>query len=232
MGFFKNIFSKNNGEDASSASEPQKENPAESSAARVFGAAADEGIGEGEAQQDGQSIQVGEGNQAEGGIAITGVTSDYLQFDSFQFKLAVIHELMYEQELLGEPYHGGDDFMEAHAFDYEDGTDEDYENLKQHRIAAKQYFEALEIPRVLAEEVEHLCVDQSNEIYYQIDPLHGDFDERDWEGRHYYISDITDRELLPFTNLKGITFNGFNAGGQELLTKLRTHSIDAQDSDM
>lgn len=167
---------------------------------------------------------------AEGGIDLTAVRSEYLRFDHFQFKLAVIQVLMYELKLMGEPYQGGEAFVDAHSFDYEDATDEELEALKEHRRSARAYFEALEIPSELALKVEDMCLDPSNEIYYEIDPMHGDFDERDWEGRPYYVSDISDRELLPFKNLKGIVFNGFNDGGEELVRKLRSRGIDVQDS--
>ena len=48
----------------------------------------------------------------------------YLEFDSFPFKLAVVQELMYEQKLLGEPYRGGDAFMERYAGDLETVSEE------------------------------------------------------------------------------------------------------------
>lgn len=209
MGFLSKIFSKKENEEAA-----QLQNQPETAAAEQ------------------PEAVTGEAEQPETGIDLTAVTHDTLQFDHFAFKLAVIQVLMYEMNLLGDPYEEGEKFAREHWFDYEEGTDEDYEHLKQHRIAAKRYFETLEIPRELAEKVEHICADQSNDIYYQIDPLHGDFDERDWEGRPYYIDDISDRELLPFTNLKSIVFNGFNAGGQTLITKLKARGMDVQDSDM
>lgn len=195
-------------------------------------AAASLGMEEAQAEQPVQTdfSRISEGG--DGALDLTAVRSEYLNFDHFQFKLAVIQVLMYELKLLGEPYHGGSDFMDTHEFDYENATDEEMEALKQHRMNAKKYFEDLKIPSELADQVEDMCLDPSNEIYYEIDPMHGDFDLRDWEGRPYYISDISDRELFPFKNLKGIVFNGFNDGGVELIRKLRNRGIDAQDSEL
>ncbi len=43
---------------------------------------------------------------------------EFLVFDNFPFKLAVIEVLMYELKLLGEPYNAADEFFERYKADY------------------------------------------------------------------------------------------------------------------
>lgn len=39
----------------------------------------------------------------------------YLIFDHYPFKLAVIQQLMYESDLLGDRYYGGDQYFETYG---------------------------------------------------------------------------------------------------------------------
>ena len=93
------------------------------------------------------------------------VEEEYLEFDNFPFKLAVIQELMYEQKLLGEPYRGGDEFMERYAGDLETVSEEmSIQRLLPHIAEAEAYFQELKVPASLADRVEKLYVGEELDI--------------------------------------------------------------------
>lgn len=114
-----------------------------------------------------------------------------LVFDTFNFKLAVINELMYEQETL-KPYFDIYEFMEFKKvhWDLETG-----ENVG----AAVQFFKDLPIPATYADKVTTIYMDGGNEIYLNIAPL--------WDGEddRFDIDNLTERELRQFPNLKSMT---------------------------
>lgn len=150
----------------------------------------------------------------------------YLEFDSFPFKLAVAQELMYEQKLLGEPYRGGDEFMERYAADLETASEEEaIRRLLPHIEAAEAYFQALNIPAALAKRVRKLYVGEELDIYFQINPQWGDFDEYFENGKAFDITAITERELAQFPNLKEFLFNMYNAPPEALLQQLHQRGI-------
>jgi len=127
----------------------------------------------------------------------------YLEFDSFPFKLAVTQVLMYGLRLLGEPYRGGDDYMERYAADLETVSDEvSIQRLLPHIEEAEAHFQALKIPAALAGHIEKLYVGEELEIYCQINPQWGDFDEYFQDGRAFDITEVTEREVRQFPNLK------------------------------
>lgn len=114
-----------------------------------------------------------------------------LVFDTFNFKLAVINELMYEQEIL-KPYfdiYEFKDFKNAH-WDLETG-----DNVG----GAVQFFKDLPIPAIYADKVTKIYMDGGNEIYQNIAPL--------WDGEddRFDIDKLTERELRQFSNLKSMT---------------------------
>ena len=145
----------------------------------------------------------------------------YLEFDSFPFKLAVVQELMYEQKLLGEPYRGGDAFMERYAGDLETISEETaLQRLLPHIEEAEAYFRALKIPASLAGQIKSLYVGEELDIYYQINPQWGDFDCFE-DGAAFDIKDITEREIRQFPNLKeALFFNMYHDPPEALLQKL------------
>lgn len=145
----------------------------------------------------------------------------YLEFDNFPFKLAVIQELMYEQKLLGEPYRGGDKFMERYAGDLETVSEEmSIQRLLPHIAEAEAYFQELKVPASLADRVEKLYVGEELDIYYQINPQWGDFDCFE-DGAAFDIKDITEREIRQFPNLKEVLlFNMYHDPPEALIQKL------------
>lgn len=113
-----------------------------------------------------------------------------LVFDNFNFKLAVINELMYKQEVL-KPYFDIYEYMEFKKAHWNLETEK---NVR----AAVQFFKALPIPVSLASKVTKLYLDGGNEIYMNIAPL--------WDGEddRFDIDKLSEAELKQFPNLKSI----------------------------
>lgn len=117
-----------------------------------------------------------------------------LHFDHFNFKLAIIQELMYEQEVL-EPKFNAFEFCEERGLDYwEYGERYAYEIPPEIR----EWFEQLEIPLSLAKKVKRLYFDGGNEIYCQVAPI--------WDGEDdlFDVTAISETELQQFPNLRTI----------------------------
>ena len=111
-----------------------------------------------------------------------------LSFDTFNFKLAVIDELMYKQEVL-KPYFDIYDYM---AFKKAHWNLETSANIR----AAVNYFKELPIPISLADHITEINIDGSDEIYMNIAP--------EWDGRddRFDFYKLTEKELKQFRNLK------------------------------
>ncbi len=118
--------------------------------------------------------------------------TEKVEFMDFNFKLAVVQVLMYEQGVLLPEFD-----VYAFARDYEgreiDIDAEGYEIIPEVRA----YFEALEVPAAALAEVEALYQDGGNEIYMQLSPF--------WDGEddRFDIHSAEDAALLP--NLKRVT---------------------------
>lgn len=119
---------------------------------------------------------------------------DCLSFDTFNFKLAVVNELMYNQEVL-KPYFDIFDYM---AFKKANWNLETSKNVR----AAVNFFKDLPVPCSIAELVTEIKMDGDNEIYMQIAP--------EWDGRDERFSfyKLTEAELKQFKNLKKIQILG------------------------
>lgn len=116
-----------------------------------------------------------------------------LAFKNFNFKIAVMNELMYEKALL-KPKFDVFEYCEERCID----PYADFGALPQ----AKKWFKDYPVPANLAEQVSELCLDGGNEIYLQIAP--------DWDGEDelFDIKNIDAAELAPFKNLKKIETTG------------------------
>lgn len=114
-----------------------------------------------------------------------------LIFDNFNFKLAVIQELMYEQEIL-KPYFDIYDYLK---FKKSKANTESFKNVKP----AVDFFKNLKIPLSLADKVEKIQMDGGNEIYMNICPAWDGEDER------FDLDKVTLEELQQFPNLKVMT---------------------------
>ena len=117
-----------------------------------------------------------------------------LQICDFNFKLAVIQELMYEKELL-QPKFNIIEFCKEYEKRNIDIIEEGYEAIKE----VVDWFREIQIPIQLADEIEEIHMDGGNEIYHQIIPF--------WDGEDDYfdINKITTEELKQFKNLKKMT---------------------------
>lgn len=111
-----------------------------------------------------------------------------LVFDNFNFKLAVIQELMYRQEVL-KPYFDIYDYLK---FKKSKAKTETEKNIK----AAVDFFKKLQVPLSLAENITKIAMDGGNEIYGNIAPL--------WDGEdgRFDINEITPNEIRQFPNLR------------------------------
>lgn len=114
-----------------------------------------------------------------------------LEFEHFNFKLAVIQELMYEQEIL-KPYFDIYDYLK---FKKSKANTESSKNIK----LAVDFFKNLQIPLSLADKVEEINMDGGNEIYRNICPM--------WDGEddRFDLNEVSAEELKQFPNLKTMT---------------------------
>lgn len=125
---------------------------------------------------------------------ITVPDEECLVFDTFNFKLAVINELMYNQEVL-KPYFDIYDYMAFKKAHWNLETDK---NVR----AAVAWFRELPIPVRLAEYVTEINMDGSDEIYMQIAPEWDGWDDR------FDFNTLTERELKQFGKLKKMLILG------------------------
>ena len=116
----------------------------------------------------------------------------YLQFDNFNFKLAIIQELMYDINVLQPEF---DIYEFAKEYKGEE-IDTESETVIE---PALDYFKNLQIPKSLAKEVGSFYMDGGNEVYMNIIPL--------WDGEDGYfdLNDVSLAELRQFPNLTEAT---------------------------
>ena len=116
----------------------------------------------------------------------------YLQFDNFNFKLAIIQELMYDINVLQPEF---DIYEFAKEYKGEEIDTESDTVIEP----ALEYFKNLQIPKSLAKEVGSFYMDGGNEVYMNIIPL--------WDGEDGYfdLNDVSLAELRQFPNLTEAT---------------------------
>ena len=116
----------------------------------------------------------------------------YLQFDNFNFKLAIIQELMYDINVLQPEF---DIYEFAKEYKGEEIDTESETAIEP----ALEYFKNLQIPKSLAKEVGSFYMDGGNEVYMNIIPL--------WDGEDGYfdLNDVSLAELKQFPNLTEAT---------------------------
>ena len=156
---------------------------------------------------------------------------DFLIFDHDPFKLAVMQQLMYDLELLGDKYTGGDDYFARYKDAAEASEEESIKRLKPYIEAGMRFFREYPVPRSLAEKVTRLYMGEENEIYYQINPQWEDFDEYFEDGKDFDVTGISERELRQFPNLKSIFFNMYHNPPEELVRKLESWGIEVTAAD-
>ena len=82
----------------------------------------------------------------------------FLVFDNYPFKLAVIQQLMYESELLGDKYCGGDQYFETYGDVSNVAERVSLKRLTPYIEQGNHFFESLNIPCTLADKVTKLYV--------------------------------------------------------------------------
>lgn len=131
-------------------------------------------------------------------------------FKDFNFKLMVIQTLMYDKELL-LPKFDVWQFAETYKDRKIDVDDEGMDVIPEVRA----YFEALEVPVVMLDEIEEL--NGGMDVYHQISPLWGGEDD------YYLVNSIKDVKILP--NLKKVQFDCL--GKKSILSQLEKMGIEA-----
>jgi hypothetical protein len=134
--------------------------------------------------------------------------SQSIPFSDTNFKLAVVHELMYNQGLL--PKFRLTTYAAEQGFTYDAwGVEAVPEALA--------YFEALEVPVELAEKITEIEMDGGNQIYLEIAP--------GWDGEDDLFDVDEFADVRHFPNLKSMTL--LYTGNEEALEMLRARGIDA-----
>lgn len=156
---------------------------------------------------------------------------EFLVFDNFPFKLAVIEVLMYELKLLGEPYNAADEFFERYKADYLTVSEEEsLRRLEEYIERGTKFFTELKIPRSLAPKIRYLYVGEEINVYGNINPQWLDWEQYE-DGAIFDITDISEREIKQFPNLEGFTFNMYHDPPEELLRKLENWGIEINPQD-
>ena len=113
-----------------------------------------------------------------------------IELAAFPFRLAVIQELMYEQDVLS-PRFDVYDFAQDQGTRSFDPDEVGYEIIP----SVRAWFRTLPIPARLAERVETLTLDGGNDIYLQLIPH--------WDGEDdaFDINSLKESDIAPFTRL-------------------------------
>lgn len=111
-----------------------------------------------------------------------------IQFTDFNFKLLVLQDLMYDQELV-EPFD-----LSAHA--EENGIDLE-DHLGEPIEGAREFYEAYEVTPELAAKVTELVWDGGNDIFHDV--------VFQWDGEDDYFDVKTVIDALQLPNLESVT---------------------------
>ncbi len=135
------------------------------------------------------------------------------EFEDFNFKLAVIQRLMYEQGVL-KPRFDVYDFVAGYAARDIDIEEEGYDVIPE----VRQYFEALEIPVDVLHHITEIDQDGGDDIYGQLYPF--------WDGEDdvFNIQSAEDAAWLP--NLESVTL--FYDDDERILEEFRRRGIAAE----
>lgn len=157
--------------------------------------------------------------------------SKFLVFDNLPFKLMIVEVLMYERGLLGEPYSAADEFFERYeAYCLTVSEEEQIKIIEKYIDRGVKYFSELEIPRVLASEIHELYSGEEMKIYSNINPQWLDI-KRYEDGAMFAVTDISEREIKQFPDLKSITFNMYHDPPDTLIKKLESWGIEVDPQD-
>ena len=157
--------------------------------------------------------------------------NEFLVFDNLPFKLMVIEKLMYGLKILGEPYNAADEFFERYeAYCITASEEEQISVIEKYIERGVKYFTELEIPRSLASEIRELYSGEEMSVYLNINPQWLDIKQYE-DGDMFTVTDISEREIKQFPNLKSITFNMYHDPSDALLQKLESWGIEVDPQD-
>ena len=145
-----------------------------------------------EAEKIIKAIEKSKANEKYSANFYDNMEEGYLQFDNFNFKLAIIQELMYDINVLQPEF---DIYEFAKEYKGEE-IDTESETVIE---PALEYFKNLLIPKSLAKEVGSFYMDGGNEVYMNIIPL--------WDGEDGFfdLNNVSLAELRQFPNLTEAT---------------------------
>ena len=156
---------------------------------------------------------------------------EFLVFDDLPFKLTVIEVLMYKLRLLGEPYNASDEFFERYeAYCLTASEEEQIKVIEKYIDRGVKFFTELEIPCALASEITELYSGEEMKVYSNINPQWLDIRQYE-DGAMFTVTDISEREIKQFPNLKSITFNMYRDPPEALLQKLENWGIEVNPQD-
>lgn len=140
------------------------------------------------------------------------IPGEKIEFTNFNFKLAIIEELMYNKELLTpkfDVYEFAELYSKREIDTYEDG----YEPIPE----IVEYFTALEIDKKFADQVTEIYQDGGNEIYMQVTPQ--------WDGEDDMFNIQSFEDVKYFPNLKKMTLF---CTDEKIFEELKAKGIDAE----
>lgn len=140
------------------------------------------------------------------------ISGEKIEFIDFNFKLAIIEELMYNKELL-KPKFDVYEFAELYDKREIDIDEDGYEPI----LEVVEYFKKLEIDKKFAEEITEIYQDGGNEIYGMITPF--------WDGEDEMFDIQSFEDIKFFPNLNKMTLFGVN---EKVFEELKTKGIDAK----
>lgn len=120
------------------------------------------------------------------------ISGEIIEFKDFNFKLAIIEELMYSKELL-KPKFDVYEFAEIKKIEGFSAVEGGYEPIAE----VVEYFKALEIDKKIAKQVTEIYQDGGNEIYMNVTPQ--------WDGEDDLFNIQSFEDIKHFPNLKKMT---------------------------
>lgn len=144
---------------------------------------------------------------------IKNIENSVVKFSDFNFKLAVIQQLMYDTNLL-QPRFDIHEFIEIYKGKKINISNYEFQLIPE----AKEYFEKLPIATELLEKVEEIYQDGGNDIYMNITGL--------WDGEDNMFNITSTDDLKYVPNLKSITL--FYDEDEEMVNKFSEKGLDAE----
>ncbi len=143
---------------------------------------------------------------------ITPLEGNHIEFEDFNFKLAVIQELMYEKELL-KPKFDVFEFVKGYSERIIDLDEEGYDIIPE----VKAYFESLQINEKYVSEITELYQDGGSDVYMNMIPF--------WDGENSIFNIVTATDAKKFPNLKKISL--FFEEGKDIIGDFKELGIEA-----